>query len=566
MRYASKDLHKKYRGVFLPQCASVTHRCGLVFVVVWEVIVLTSSPRERHSSKSHVEEHPPVPHHEPPRISPVSSVVRQEESPKGDQGGAPPSGGGGGSPKKDQVPSSESAEAGGFREIVWLAYPVVLSMMAQSLLGIVDTWFMGHVSTAAQGAVGLGNMLVWVLFSFFFGVINGVSTFVSQKEGEGKEAAQKAGADPQESERAFHEAGRYANYGLMLAVGAGLLLLTFQPLVPLMLSLMGTKASLAEPALAYSSVRLWGGILACASFSVVSFLRGTGDTRTPMYVSFLIVFLNIPFNYVLIFGWGAIPAMGAAGAAHATNLAQMLGLLVYLWVYWSPRVDVRYRTRVWAFQGRELARLSAVGLPIGVQWVLETGSWTVFTGFVAQLGEKSLAAHHIVLQMLHLSFMPGVAISIAATTLVGQYIGARRKEDAERSGFSAIKLAMLYMGVMSLIFAVFGREVMLLFNREPSVVQLGTTLFLMAGLFQIFDALGMAATGALRGAGDTTFPMWLMIAASWGFFVPLVYVLGRWMGGGVIGAWWGAVLYISLVGVLLFLRWQRGAWKQIHIG
>ncbi len=460
----------------------------------------------------------------------------------------------------------ESAEAGGFREIVWLAYPVVLSMMAQSLLGIVDTWFMGYVSTAAQGAVGLGNMLVWVLFSFFFGVINGVSTFVSQKEGEGKESAQQEGADPKDSERSFHEAGRYANYGLMIAVGSGLLLLTFQPLLPWMLSMAGTKASLAEPAMAYSSVRLWGGILACASFSVVSFLRGTGDTRTPMYVSFLIVFLNVPFNYVFIFGWGAIPAMGAAGAAHATNLAQLLGLLLYLWVYWSPRVHGRYQTRTWSFQGRELGRLSAVGLPIGVQWVLETGSWTVFTAFVAHLGEKALAAHHIVLQMLHLSFMPGVAISIAATTLVGQYIGARRKEDAERSGYSAIKLAMLYMGVMALIFAVFGRQVMLLFNREPSVVELGTTLFLMAGLFQIFDALGMAATGALRGAGDTTYPMWLMIAASWGFFVPLVYLLGRWMNGGVIGAWWGAVLYISLVGVLLFWRWQRGAWKSIHIG
>ncbi|MCK6509289.1 MATE family efflux transporter [Myxococcota bacterium] len=528
--------------------------------------MLTSSPRERRNSKRFFQEHPPVPHDELPRSSslPVETSI-VESSSEGRQGGAPPSGGGS-SPKKASSASMESAEAGGFREIVVLAYPVVLSMMAQSLLGIVDTWFMGYVSTAAQGAVGLGNMLVWVLFSFFFGVINGVSTFVSQKEGEGKESAQQEGADPKDSERSFHEAGRYANYGLMIAVGSGLLLLTFQPLLPWMLSMAGTKASLAEPAMAYSSVRLWGGILACASFSVVSFLRGTGDTRTPMYVSFLIVFLNVPFNYVFIFGWGAIPAMGAAGAAHATNLAQMLGLMLYLWVYWSPRVHRRYRTRAWSFQGRELGRLSAVGLPIGVQWVLETGSWTVFTAFVAHFGEKALAAHHIVLQMLHLSFMPGVAISIAATTLVGQYIGARRKEDAERSGFSAIKLAMLYMGVMALIFAVFGREVMLLFNREPSVVELGTTLFLMAGLFQIFDALGMAATGALRGAGDTTYPMWLMIAASWGFFVPLVYLLGRWMGGGVIGAWWGAVLYILLVGVLLFWRWQRGAWKDIHIG
>ncbi|MCB9643094.1 MAG: MATE family efflux transporter [Myxococcales bacterium] len=445
---------------------------------------------------------------------------------------------------------------GGFREVVWLAYPVVISMMAQALLGIVDTLFMGYVSTAAQGAVGLGNMMIWMLLSFFFGLINGVSTFVSQKEGEGKE----------DGEHAFHEAGRYANYGLMIAVSAGLLLMTMQPLLPFFLSLIGVKSALAAPALAYSSWRLWGGIFACSNFAIISFLRGTGDTRTPMYVSFWVVFLNIPFNYIFIFGMGPIPAMGAAGAALGTIFSQIGGLLVYAWVFWSPRVHERYQTRRWHFDGREVLRLVAIGAPIGVQWVLETGSWTIFTAFVSKLGERALAAHHIVLQMLHLSFMPGVAISIAATTLVGQYVGARRKDDAERSGYSALKLAVLYMGAMSLFFAIFGREVMMLFNREPSVVKLGATLFMMAGLFQIFDALGMAATGALRGAGDTTFPMWLMIAASWGLFVPMVYFLGHVMRGGVIGAWWGAVSYISLVGIVLFFRWKRGAWRNIHIG
>ena len=473
------------------------------------------------------------------------------------------------------------AQKGGFHEITWLAYPVVISMLAQSVLGIVDTFFMGYVSTEAQAGVGLGNILTWTLFAFFFGLVNGVTTFVSQKEGEGTALSQKS--LPSESEgiaekadaeevveagkeaRLYREAGEYARYGLAIAVFSGVLLWFFQPLLSGLMWLLETPAEIAVPALAYSKVRLWGGIVACMSFAVVAFLRGIGDTRTPMYVSFLILFLNLPFNYVFIFGWGWIPPMGAAGAAWGTVLAQLGGLALYLWVFWSPQLSSRYETRRWAFQPAVMWKLLTVSAPIGVQWVLETGAWTVFTAMISQWGKNELAAHHIVMQMLHLSFMPGVAISIAATTLVGQYIGARRKDLAERSGQSAIWLSGWFMGAMGVLYAVFGKQITALFNSDPHVIAIGGTLFLMAALFQIFDALSMASIGALRGAGDNQFAMWLMILASWGCFVPLIYLFGKVLGGGIVGAWWGAVAYIVLVGVVLFVRWRRGAWKSIKL-
>jgi MATE family multidrug resistance protein len=257
--------------------------------------------------------------------------------------------------------------------------------------------------------------------------------------------------------------------------------------------------------------------------------------------------------------------MGAAGAAWGTVLAQLGGLALYLWVFWSPKLSSRYETRRWAFQPAVMWKLLTVSAPIGVQWVLETGAWTVFTAMISQWGKNELAAHHIVMQMLHLSFMPGVAISIAATTLVGQYIGARRKDLAERSGQSAIWLSGWFMGAMGVLYAVFGKQITALFNSDPHVIAIGGTLFLMAALFQIFDALSMASIGALRGAGDNQFAMWLMILASWGCFVPLIYLFGKVLGGGIVGAWWGAVAYIVLVGVVLFVRWRRGAWKSIKL-
>jgi MATE family multidrug resistance protein len=198
-------------------------------------------------------------------------------------------------------------------------------------------------------------------------------------------------------------------------------------------------------------------------------------------------------------------------------------------------------------------------------WILQMGGFTVFTMFVSTLGEVQLAGHQIVRQMVHLSFLPGVALSVAALTLVGQYLGAGDPASAERSAKTSIKIGLLIMGSFGLIFILFRTPLASLFSRDPEVVQIASNLFIFVAVFQILDALGTVSSGAIRGAGDTRWPMIVSLLLAWLFFVPSIFILGKALGYGLYGAWTGATAYICILGLALFGRFLGGKWKKMKI-
>jgi MATE family multidrug resistance protein len=167
--------------------------------------------------------------------------------------------------------------------------------------------------------------------------------------------------------------------------------------------------------------------------------------------------------------------------------------------------------------------------------------------------------------MIHLSFMPGVALSVAATTLVGQDIGGGDPQGAARAGYNALKLAIAYMGLMGLTFLVGGGLIATGFNRDPEVVRVARRLFVWAAAFQMFDATGMVSGGILRGAGDTRYPMVASVVCAWLVFVPLIWLLGQRLGWGAEGSWAGATIYIIVVGLVLFARVRSGRWKSYSV-
>jgi len=176
-----------------------------------------------------------------------------------------------------------------------------------------------------------------------------------------------------------------------------------------------------------------------------------------------------------------------------------------------------------------------------------------------------LAATEVGLRLMSLSFMPVFGISIAATTLVGQYIGAKQVHLAVRSGNSAMKLGLAYTAVIAVLFAVFPERLVMLINSDPEVVRIGTQVLRLAALFQVFDGIGIVSSGCLRGAGDTLWTMVVMISCAWLLFVPLSYVGGFVLGWGVIGAWAGATVYIVVLGITFYLRFRGNRWQRIKI-
>lgn len=439
---------------------------------------------------------------------------------------------------------------GGYAEVWHIAYPAVLTMLSQTIMTFVDAMMVGRLGPTELAAVGLSGTLTWGLFSFFNGLVNGVNTFVAQDYGA----------------RRFDNIGRFTWQGIYFAVVSGIILVLLSRYNVELMRLLGPEEDVQRIGSSYLGIRLWGGIFLVLYMCFSAFLRGIGDTRTPLKIVIFINVLNIIGDYVLIFGKFGFPAYGTDGAAYATVGASGVGALLFFLVFLSRKSHEMFSTRnTWRLRLDLMGRLSRVGLPMGLQWLLDMASFIVFSALIGRIGTLELAASTAGLRLMHLSFMPVFGVSIAATTLVGQYIGSEETPRATRSGYTAIKMSMLYAGFMALLFLVIPHHLVMLINKDPEVVKLGSMILRVAAIFLLFDSMGIAANGCLRGAGDTRWAMIIGVSYAWFIFVPLAYVGAMTLKGGAVGAWAGATVYIIAIGLTYFLRFHRGKWRSIKI-
>ncbi len=441
---------------------------------------------------------------------------------------------------------------GSYRQVLTLAYPIILSMLSQTMMGLVDAAMIGRVGTPQLAAVGLAGMVTWMFFSFFNGLMGSANTFVAQDYGA----------------KQFDGIGKTMWHYLYITVISYIALLCLIPTSGFALRLIGASDEVEKFSSVYMKIRLYSGIGVFISFTMSGFFRGIGNTKTPMYIALVANVFNGIANYFLIFGNSTlgIPRLEVTGAALATLLSTMLSACLYLLIGISRKYNKLYAIRsIYRVEFALMSRIFRVGLPMGVQFLLDIGSFTVFCAFIARMGDTSLAASTIAMRLMSTSFMPLIGISIATTTLVGQFIGAKDLPHARKSGYTAIKIGIFYTMFMAFHFFVIPRQLLSLVSKDPAVVSLGAKILMLAGLFQISDAFGICANGALRGAGDTRFVMIVGLLYAWVLFVPLSYFLGYTLKGGVIGAWIGATIYIVIYGATVFVRFRRGKWESIKI-
>lgn len=439
---------------------------------------------------------------------------------------------------------------GGYAEVWDIAYPAVLTMISHTVMTFVDAIMVGRLGPTELAAVGLAGTLTWGLFSFFNGLVNGVNTFVAQDFGA----------------RRFHDIGRITWQGVHFALLSGLILVFLSRYDVQLMKLLGPADDVQRIGSSYMKIRLWGGVFVVLYMCFSAFLRGIGDTRTPLKIVIFSNVLNVIGDYVLIFGKLGFPRLETDGAAIATMGASGAGALIFVLVFLSRRSDHMFATRrSWRPLPRLMWRLSKVGLPMGFQWLLDMGSFVVFSALIGRISTIDLAASTAALRLMHLSFMPVFGVSIAATTLVGQYIGSEEIPYATRSGYTSIKMSLFYAGTIALLFLALPRELVMLINEDPEVVSKGATILRIAAIFLLFDSMGIASNGCLRGAGDTRWAMFIGVGYAWFVFVPLAYVGAMTLEGGAVGAWGGATIYIIALGLTYFFRFRNGKWKTIKI-
>ncbi len=433
------------------------------------------------------------------------------------------------------------------REVAALAGPAVVSMLSVTMMWTVDTFFVGRLGSAEQGAVGFAGVLTWTIFTFVVGLLNAVQVFVAQHVGA-------------RSPRGAGEVTWQGIYvGLAAAVPIALLSLAARDLV----AVFGIDAAIAPHAAIYLRIRLLGAAGIFLSSASEGYLRGIGDTRTPMVVTIIANVLNIFLDYALIFGNFGMPVLGLAGAAWATVAAGFVqGITLFLCFERRALRKGHLESPVAPLLRARLLPMVRVGLPIGVQWLLDMGSWTVFTVLIARIDAVQAAAHQVATTLLHFSFMPGYGVSVAATTLVGQYLGAGDRQSALNTARSALRLVLTFMGAMGVVFLVWRHTLIGIFNPDPAVIQLGGVLLALAALFQIGDATNMVLSGVLRGAGDTRYPMVATTVMSWFVFVPLVWLFAVRLGHGAAGGWFAAVIWLGGLALVLRRRYVSRKWME----
>lgn len=431
----------------------------------------------------------------------------------------------------------ETIPSGNVSEVLDVAWPIVVSMLSYTMMGVVDTLMVARLGTTEVAATGIASVAVFLTCAFGWGLCNAVKIAVSHSYGAGDRAGVL----------------RATQQGLLLAAALGLVVMLALLAPTPILRALGAKGDVLSLAVSYYKPRVLGVLPMFLSIAAFGYFQGLGNTTTPMRVQVVANLLNVGLDAVLIFGLGPIPALGVEGAALATALAFGLQGVVALWLL---RGSVGSGLS-WSFNG--FRRLLRLGLPMGLRFFLEIGSWAAFTSIVARTGEAHLAAHTIVVRIISVSFLPGHGIGEAASILCGQAVGAGRFEVARRAVGNATLICMATMGGFGLVFWLGGEQLVRLFKPEPAVLAIGAKLMLIAAAFQLFDGVATVKSGALNGAGDTRFVMLVGIASSWLLLVPLGWVLCIGAEMGAPGAWIALTLHIVFVAAVSARRWRGAA-------
>jgi multidrug resistance protein, MATE family len=428
------------------------------------------------------------------------------------------------------------------RKMASLGLPVAGTQLAGMLIGFVDTAMVGHVSVSALGAAALANVWIYGTMEFAAGVVMGLAPIVAQAHGAG------------DGERA----GRALQTGLLLAAVLAVPVALLWLGTERFLLLTGQDPELARLAHAYTQVQIPGIPFYLSYIALRQYLQGREHMRPALFVMIAANLVHAFLNWVLIFGHLGAPALGVVGAGVATTLTR-IGIFFGL-VAWTRWFALHERAWVpWSRESlalRRVASVSSLGIPIAFQISLEIWAFSGAALVAGQLGPVPLAAHTVTLNMAALAFMLPLGIAQGAATRVGNLIGAREPDAAQRAAWVSIGMGAAVMSFSGASFVVFRSLLPRIYTPDADVIAACAAILPIAGAFQIFDGTQAVGCGVLRGMGRTRPAMVFNLVSYWVLALPIGSWLALRRGWGLAGIWWGLAFGLGLVAISLVL-WIR---------
>ena len=443
-----------------------------------------------------------------------------------------------------------------YREVWRLAFPVILTNLLMTLVNIVDVFMVGRLGPVEIAAVGMANTVRMLVMVGILSVTAGAMALAAQAKG---------ARDPARLSFVTRQT------------------LSLTVLLALVLSVIGYVAS--EPLLTflnsngnpeavtlgtnYLELLFIGTVFLVGNFAISSLMQGAGDTVTPLFLSGSINLLNIFFNYLFIFGPWGLPELGVTGAALGTVTARMIGVVAGLAILYSGKNVIKLLPGSYLPDWQMFWDILKIGIPSGLQGMVRNSAQLLVIRIVTSTaaGTYGAAALAIGLQVESLAFMPGLAINVAATSLVGQSLGAWQVAEARARGNAAIVLGVIVMTLIGIPLVLFAPALVRLFDpsAHPTVIAVGSAYLRINGLALPILAVAMVINGALRGAGDTRPGLVANILGRWLTVVPLAYLLALTFDLGSSGVWLALAAGTTVSALYVWVRWRSDRWVGVAL-
>ncbi len=420
----------------------------------------------------------------------------------------------------------------------------------ESLFAVVDVFFVAKLGIHAVATVGLTESVMMLVYSMAIGLSAAATAMVARRIGEGnKDAAATAAAQ-----------SIWIGLGISMVLGIFGYLFT-----PQILQLLGGDDQLIREGQGYTKIMFAGNITVMFLFLLNAIFRGAGDAALAMRSLWLANGINIILDPCLIMGLGPFPEMGIEGAATATLIGRGTGVIYQFYHLFGGKHIIRMGLHHLRLVKEVTLRLLTVGWNGAAQYLIASASWIFLVRIIADFGPAALAGYTISIRVIIFTILPAWGMANAASTLVGQHLGAKQPDKSEQVAWIASRYAMIFMLIVAVIYISFAGPIIAFFDPTPEVIEVGSLSLRIISLGYIFYAYGMVLSQAFNGAGDTRTPMYLNLICFWLVEIPLAWYLAIGIDWGPTGVFFAVAIAESLVAILCIILFRRGRWKETII-
>jgi putative MATE family efflux protein len=435
--------------------------------------------------------------------------------------------------------------------IILLAIPMILELSLESVFAVVDMFFVGRLGANAIATVGLTESSMSIVYSVAIGLSTAATAVVARRIGE---------KNPGAATHAGMQSLLIASIVIIIISTCGILF------APDILRIMGASSQVVKDGAVFTRIMLGGSVVIMLLFLINGIFRGAGDAAIAMRSLWLASFMNIILCPLFIYGIGSWHGFGLKGAAIATTIGRGMGVLYQCYNLFNGKGIIKVKMSHFKWDMPVIKTLISVAWPATFQFIIQSGSWIVLTILVATTGGTNASAgYQVAIRNVVFFILPAWGLSNAAATLVGQNLGAKQPERAEKSVLLTAKYNAIFMAGVTLLFLLCSFPIIGFYTNQSAVQDFGAQALQIIGAGYIFYGIGMVMIQALNGAGDTRTPTWINFIGFWLFQIPLAYFMAKILDWGPIGAFIAIPVAETAIAIAAWILFKKGKWKKVVV-